>query len=103
MLYLFAAVFGFGRGGMQATASPLAADLFGLRSHGLIYGFLSLSYTAGAAVSPFLAGDIFDDTGSYQVAFLTCAAVGIVGIAMAIMLGPTKKSGRYGPPEMLPK
>ena len=40
MLYLFAAVFGFGYGGCATSESPLVAELFGLSSHGLIMGLL---------------------------------------------------------------
>jgi len=54
MLYLFAAVFGFGHGG-GALASPILARLFGLRSHGLIFGIIGLGYAIGAATGPFLA------------------------------------------------
>ena len=91
ILYLFAAVFGFAMGGMGAVESPLVAWLFGLRSHGLIYGVVHIGFTAGAAVGPFLMGYIFDLTGSYQVAFLVCGVVGVVGIIMAVVLRPTKK------------
>ena len=90
MLYLFAVVFGFGRGGVQAVAAPLSADLFGLRAHGVIYGVFSFGFSIGAAVGPFLAGYIFDVSGSYNVAFLLCAAVGVVGLILAFLLRPAK-------------
>jgi OFA family oxalate/formate antiporter-like MFS transporter len=91
MLYLFALIFGFAGGGMAASESPLVAGLFGLRSHGLIYGVVHLGFTAGAAVGPVVTGYIFDSTGSYQVAFLVCAAFGIVGIVLAAILRPTRR------------
>ena len=50
MLYLFAAVFGLAQGGMSAVGSPLLAELFGLRSHGLIFGVANLGYTIGSAL-----------------------------------------------------
>jgi MFS family permease len=49
MLYLFALIFGFAGGGMAASESPLVAGVFGLSSHGLIYGVVHLGFTAGAA------------------------------------------------------
>jgi OFA family oxalate/formate antiporter-like MFS transporter len=70
MLYLFAAMYGFSHGGFFIVLSPLLADLFGLSSHGAIFGGVFLSATAGGAVGPMLAGRIFDVTGSYQLAFL---------------------------------
>jgi len=91
MFYLFAALFGFAMGGTGAVESPLVAGLFGLRSHGLIYGVVHIGFTAGAAVGPVVMGYIFDLTGSYQVAFLVCGVVGVVGLIMAVVLRPTKK------------
>ncbi len=86
MLYLFAVAMGFSHGGMGASESPLVAGLFGLRSHGLIFGVCGLGFTVGAAIGPFLSGSIFDVTGSYQTAFLVCAAIGIVGLVLAVLL-----------------
>ncbi|MFC1860721.1 MFS transporter [Chloroflexota bacterium] len=92
MLYLFAVAFGFAVGGMGASESPLVASLFGLRSHGLIYGVLSIGFTSGASVGPIVAGYIFDLKGSYLVAFWICAALGIVGLTSATILKPIRKS-----------
>jgi MFS family permease len=91
-LYLFAAVFGFATGGCVMSESPLVAELFGLRSHGLILGFTSFGYCIGAAAGPFLTGYIFDVTSSYNVAFLACAAVSVVGLILSAILWPTKSS-----------
>jgi len=88
MLYLFAVVFGFANGGMGASVAPQVAGLFGLSSHGLIFGFTSLGNTIGAAIGPFLVGYTFDVTDSYQLAFLVCGAIGIVGLILAVVLRP---------------
>ncbi|MBA7706208.1 putative MFS-type transporter YhjX [subsurface metagenome] len=85
MLYLFAAVFGLALGA-SAAASPLVAELFGLSSHGLILGIMSLGLTIGAAMGSFMAGYIFDVAGSYQVAFLVCAAISVFGLILAALL-----------------
>ena len=90
MLYLFAAVVGFAHGGMGATEAPLVAGLFGLSSLGLIMGVVALGFTIGAGVGPFMAGYIFDVTGSYQLAFLVCAAIGIVGLVLTALLRPVR-------------
>jgi len=97
MLYLFAVVLGFARGGMAASDSPLVAGLFGLNSHGLIFGVTSLGFTIGAALGPFLAGSIFDNTGSYQMAFLISAAISIVGLVITALLTPI--TGEWKQPE----
>ena len=90
-LYLFAVVFGFAHGGMGTAESPLVAVLFGLRSHGLVFGVVGLGFTTGAAIGPFVTASISDmHEGSYQVAFLVCAAIAIVGLIATSVLRPTK-------------
>jgi MFS family permease len=93
LLFLFAGIAGLAFGGMATVESPLMAWLFGLSSHGLIYGVVHLGYTVGAAVGPFVTGYIFDLTGGYQVAFLVCAVSAVVGVILTAVLRPTKKLG----------
>ena len=92
MLYLFAVIFGFSLG-MGVAESPLVAELFGLGSHGLILGIVHLGFNIGAAVGPVVTGYIFDISGSYQMAFLVCAALGVVGIIFTSVLRRIKRSG----------
>jgi MFS family permease len=89
--YLAAVIVGLANGGATATSSPLIADLFGVKSHGMILGVHSFCFTLGAAVGPSIAGYIFDSSGSYQTAFLICALTATAGVILAIMLRPIKK------------
>lgn len=91
MFFLFFILLGLGNGGVAATISPLTAELFGLRSHGLIFGTLGLGYTIGAAIGPLVAGYTFDVTDSYQIAFIVSAAVGVVGLILSLLLARWKK------------
>lgn len=94
MLYLFAMLFGFGFGACVTCESPLVADLFGLRSHGLLLGVVACGFTFGGGVGPFLAGHIFDAVGKYQAAFFLCAVVSCVSLVLAIALRrPAPKPG----------
>jgi MFS family permease len=86
MFYLFAVIFGIGYGGLAALMSPVPAELFGLRSLGVIVGVVMCSFTIGGAIGPVLAGRIFDLTGSYSLAFWTCTAVGVTGIILSALL-----------------
>lgn len=88
MLYLFGVVFGFAYGGIAALQPLLTAELFGLSSLGVILGSVAFIYTIGGAVGPLLAGHIFDITGSYSLAFMICAAIGIVGVVLTVVLRP---------------
>jgi MFS family permease len=93
MLYLFAVIQGLGGGGTAPTESTVVAELFGMKSHGSIFGFVSCSFTIGSAIGPLLAGYLFDITSSYQAAFIICAVAGAVGLILSLTLRPTKRLG----------
>jgi MFS family permease len=89
-LYLFALIFGMAYGDCATQESPLVAGLFGLSSHGLIFGAVATGFTIGAAMGPYITGYVFDVTDSYKIAFLTSAAIGFAGLIFTILL-PSKK------------
>jgi MFS family permease len=93
MLYLIAILLGFAVGGMAASESPIVARLFGLSSHGLIFGIVGFGHLIGGAVGPVVTGYIFDLTLSYQMAFLVCAASGVIGLILTALLRPTERLG----------
>jgi len=93
-LYMFAVVFGFAYGGAVASESPLSAELFGLTSHGLIYGFLNFVSTIGASLGPLLAGYIYDVNGNYELAFFISGAIGILGLIFSATLRPIRNKDR---------
>lgn len=88
MLFLFAAIYGFAHGGFFTVISPTVAELFGIASHGTIFGIILFCGTIGGSIGPIMAGAIFDRTGSYQIAFLVLAGVAILGMAMIGFLKP---------------
>jgi predicted MFS family arabinose efflux permease len=85
-LYLFSIVFGFSYGGMQVLFSPLVAELFGTRSHGVILAAGALVGSSGAATGPIVAGYIFDALGSYTLAFMICAMLAFTGFVSTLLL-----------------
>jgi MFS family permease len=91
MFFLFAAVLGLAWGGIATTISPSVAELFGMSSHGAIFGVFALSNFIGGAIGPFFAGGIFDITGSYDWAFLASMIISIFGLVSAVLLRLTKK------------
>jgi MFS family permease len=90
--FLFAVIFGLSQGGLSTSQSPLIAGLFGLKSHGLIFGFCGFGYTIGAALGPYVSGYIFDITGTYHMAFLTCVILSFVGLGLILFLRPIKNA-----------
>jgi MFS family permease len=94
MLYLFAAIFGFGLWASGGLIPPLTADLFGLKAHGTIYGSIFLSGATGGAFGPVVVGYLFDVTGNYQLAFVVCFCITILALLALIVLKPVRKFGR---------
>ena len=88
MLYLFAVIYGVAHGGFFTVISPIVAELFGIVSHGVLFGIVAFSGTVGGAIGPVLAGHIFDIVGSYQLVFLILAGVGTGGLLLTLFLKP---------------
>jgi MFS family permease len=83
MLYLFAAVYGFTHGGFFTVISPIVAEYFGLRSHGLLFGIAVFAGTVGGFIGPyFFSGYIFDITASYRLAFWGCIFAAAIGLGL---------------------
>ena len=68
--YIFALCFGFGYGAVAPLFPSIAADIFQGEHFGRIFGLLSLNLGFGGAAGAWFAGYIFDQTGSYQIAFI---------------------------------
>jgi len=88
MLYLFAVVYGVAHGGFFTVISPIVAELFGISSHGFLFGIVVFSGTVGGAIGPLLAGYIFDITESYQLVFLILLGFSITGLILTSFLRP---------------
>lgn len=94
-LYLFSGVFGFAEGGLAALQSTLVAELFGLKSHGVVLGFMNFMITVGGAVGPTVTGRIFDITGNYILAFSISAVMSAVGLIIGVVLLLSKREPAY--------
>ncbi len=94
MLFVFAVIYGFAHGGFFTVVSPTVAELFGIGSHGALFGIVMFCGTTGGAIGPLLAGRIFDVTGSYQIVFLGVSALAVIGIVLITMLQPLQAYGR---------
>lgn len=66
-------LFGLGFGGAIPVRSTLQAEHFGLRAFGAIQGFVLTVGTVGGFLGPVLAGWLYDETGSYRLAFVLLA------------------------------
>ncbi|MFC2008943.1 MFS transporter [Chloroflexota bacterium] len=90
MAYAFAVVFGFGMGVMPPVLFAAVADLFHGKSYGAIQGMVVLGFSAGGAVSPWLAGYLHDMTGTYESTLFILAG-SIVTCALFLWLAAPRK------------
>jgi MFS family permease len=95
MLYLFAVIYGTAHGGYFTTISPIVAEFFGIRAHGVLFGIIAFSGNVGGAIGPILAGYIFDVTAGYSPAFWLCTLMSALGLALLLLLKPIEE-GRQG-------
>ncbi len=91
MLYLFALVYSFAHGGVFTIFSPIIAEFFGIRAHGILFGISMFIGLTGGAIGPIVAGHIFDITGEYRLAFWICILISSIGLVMLLWLKPIKR------------
>lgn len=76
-----------------ATVPPtiaLAADIFGRRNIGVVYGWIFAAHMSGAAIAAFFAGLTRDIAGDYGLAIVIAgfAAIAAGAVALSIRRGP---------------
>lgn len=74
LLLVYATLFGFGFGLISPTSTAAIADVFQGPNLGVINGLVVVSFGIGGSFSPWLAGFLFDQTGSYLPAFAIALA-----------------------------
>lgn len=93
-LGFFVLLFGIGYGGMIVLWPLTVGHDFGRQAFGAIAGVLgTIGLSIGGASGPIIAGAIFDNTGSYDWAFVGCVSVFIVGAGAAVA-APELSDGR---------
>jgi MFS family permease len=91
---VFGLLVGYGWGGMGAVVTLLIADIFGIRSLGLILATISLGWNFGAAIGPSFGGLVYDMTGSYSSAFVVAGLGMAVAAFFTIILRPRMEGTR---------
>lgn len=77
-IYLFAAIIGFLWLGTVPLTSGLIAHVFGVKYLATLSGIAFLFHQVGSSIGIWLAGYLFDATGSYGLMWLLIIAMGIV-------------------------
>ncbi len=92
LFYPFVIIYGLGYGCGLTQESPIVANMFGLSSHGLVFGVASLGHTMGAAAGTLLGGYLYDISGSYQLTFIICVIGSVIGLALVLGLTPISEA-----------
>ncbi|MFC1904747.1 MFS transporter [Chloroflexota bacterium] len=90
MVWAFVVVFALAMGGMNTLRPLIIGEFFGMDSFGRTLGQTELIRRVGAAAGPFVAGYIFDITGSYHYAFVIIIALYLTAMVMLFMIRPVR-------------
>ena len=90
--YVFAAIYGISYSGFVTQMVRITRRVFGGMALGAVFGALMVSDGIGFGVGPWIAGNIYDATGSYQASFLAAAAGLAVATVLVIAVRPAIKS-----------
>lgn len=90
LVLLYALVFALGYAATPPLLSTAAADIFQGRSFGSIYGLICVGQGFGSAFGAWMAGYIFDTTGSYVIAFGVGGVAAFLSITCLWLAAPRK-------------
>ena len=94
-LLIFAVVAGISWIATAPLTTALIADVYGVRALGTISGIAFLVHAAGSFISIWLAGELFDLTGSYTVPFTIAGLMLFPASLFAFSIKEKKYSSRY--------
>ncbi len=77
-IYGYAVLLGVGYSATASLIPAMVSDRFGGLHFGAIVGVGLMGSAAGSALGPWMAGFLFDRTGSYMLAFALAAGCGVV-------------------------
>lgn len=89
-LFLYALFLGLGEGSRASLVTAVTSDMFPGPALGAVNGAVGSAFGLGAAVFPWLAGTLFDRSGSYLLPF-TIAAVAILISTISLWYAPNMK------------
>jgi len=84
----FALAFGFAMGADYMLIPLVTAECFGLATLGKLLSLIIMGYSLGQWFAPWLAGRIFDQYHTYDLAWIIMAIAGTIGAAMTYAVEP---------------
>jgi len=94
-LYLISMVFGLSQGGIVPSYAIIVREYLPAKEAGARVGFVIMATIFGMALGGWMSGWIYDQTGSYQMAFINGIAWNFLNIAIVVLI--LVKSGRQRP------
>ncbi|MDW7657477.1 MAG: MFS transporter [Bacillota bacterium] len=85
------AVYGITLWGVPAIMTASIADVTETKYFTVAIGFVTIFFSVGQFISPYLTGFIIESTGKYLVAFLVSAGLSLVGGFSALLLHATRR------------
>jgi len=89
--YVFASIFGVTYSGFVTQMVRITRFTFGGKALGSVFAALMVSDGIGFGFGPWIAGNIFDATGSYQASFVAAAIGLILAAILTITIRPAVK------------
>lgn len=86
MFFLFSVIFGFAYGGEIPQIPILVSQFFGFHALAALVATVTAALGIGGALGSWLGGQIFDITGSYQIAFTIAALASLCSLVITLML-----------------
>ncbi len=93
LLVLFVVTFGFSAGARGPIVTAQMAEMFAGRGLASIFGATNVGQGCGAALGAFMAGYLFDLTGSYNAGFMMSLFFAVLGLSM-FWLVPAIRHGK---------
>jgi len=87
-VYLYSILTGIGFGGMIVLLPNIMGAYFGRKYFSRLVGWTTLAVTLVSAVSPVLAGFLYDLTGNYVIPFAAASALLFVCVFLAFLARP---------------
>jgi MFS family permease len=76
--------------GVTPAVGAIPADLFQGKQYGRIFGITAVFGSSGGAVGPWVVGEIFDRTGSYDLGWIVAIAACVLSILLIWVAAPRK-------------
>ena len=92
--YVFAATIGFLWLSTVPLTNAIVAQVFGVRYLGMLSGFVFFSHQIGSFLGVWLGGRLFDSTGSYDIVWTICIALGVIAALSNLPIEETSLESR---------